>query len=106
MDVRCIRLLRPYDDARDIKAVKSTGDNSPPQSRAGNSHVIWIDEDARYALMGQWGQKITVKGRNDVPGVEIQPLKAMDQGGFIGRASQDLMDRLYLEYGEEVLLQS
>ena len=88
MDVRCIRILRPYD-------TESIDDNT-----------LLIDEQARYALMKQWGEKITAKGRYDVHDVAIQPLKEMDQEGFIGRASQALIDALYIEYGEEILLEA
>lgn len=88
MDVRCIRILRPYAD------------------HTGDDHTIFIDEDARYALMSQWGDTVTVKGRYDVKDVKIQPLQEIDQQGFIGRANKKLIDALFIEYGEEVLLES
>lgn len=88
MDVRCIRILRPYERGPE------------------DDHTLYIDEEARYALMKQWGQTIKAKGRFDVSDVKIEPLDEMDQGGFIGRASQALIDRLYVEYGEEILLES
>jgi len=89
MDTRCIRVLRPYDD------------NGPE-----DGHTLYIDEDARYALMKQWGETITAKGRFDVNDIVIKPLRPMDQEGFIGRASQTLIDALYVEYGEEILLEA
>lgn len=86
MDTKCVRLLRPYPSA-------------DPAARA-----IHIDEDARYALMVQWGDPVTVKGRLDVKGVAVQPLEEMDQNGFVARVGQALLDELYVEYGEEVML--
>lgn len=87
MDTRCIRILRPYDDEKI------------------DENTIYIDDDARYALRRQWGDTVTAKGRFVVQNVCIHPLRAMDQKGFIGRASQQLIDRLYIEYGEEILLE-
>lgn len=54
--------------------------------------------------MKEWGEKVFIKGRNDVRDVEIQPLKELDQNGFIARAGQQLIDELYIEYGEEVMI--
>ena len=86
MDVKCVRVLRPYEKADDKKK------------------VIYIDEDAKYSLMKEWGDKVFIKVRNDVRDVEIQPLKELDQNGFIARAGQQLIDELYIEYGEEVMI--
>jgi len=86
MDVKCVRILRPYSEA------------------ATEKRTIYIDEDARYSLIKEWDETILVKGRRDVKSIIIKPLKANDQNGFIARASQDLIDELYIEYGEEVLL--
>lgn len=86
MDAKCVRVLRLHPAADQEK------------------RAIYIDEDARYSLMAQWGDKICIKGRLDVKGVEVQPLEAMDQNGFIARASQMLLDELYVDYGEEVML--
>lgn len=86
MDAKCVRLLRLYPSADAQK------------------RVIYIDEDARYSLMVQWGDKVMIKGRFDVKDVEVQPLEAIDQNGFIARAGQNLMDEIYMEYGEEVML--
>lgn len=86
MDTKCVRVLRPYEEADNQK------------------RVIFIDEDARYSLMRQWGDKVNIKGRFDVKNVEIQPLKEMDQGGFIARMGKALLDEVYVEYGEEVML--
>ncbi|WP_394922981.1 hypothetical protein [uncultured Robinsoniella sp.] len=86
MDVKCVRVLRPYEKSDDKKK------------------VIYIDEDAKYSLMKEWGDKVFIKGRNDVRDVEIQPLKELDQNGFIARAGQQLIDELYIEYGEEVMI--
>lgn len=85
MDVKCVRVLRPYENVQE-------------------DNTIYIDEDARYALMRQWGDTVQVKGRRDLHDVTIAPLKEMDQEGFIARANQKLIDDLYIEYGEEVLL--
>lgn len=86
MDAKCVRVLRPYEE------------------KDNNKRVIFIDEDARYSLMKQWGDTVFIKGRQDVKDVEIQPLKEMDQGGFIARMGQGLLDEVFVEYGEEVML--
>ncbi|NLE15758.1 MAG: hypothetical protein GX626_07800 [Spirochaetales bacterium] len=86
MDVKCVRVLRSYENAKD------------------SERVIYIDEAARYALIKQWGDSVMVRGRRDVKNVQIKALKELDQDGFIARASQALIDELYIEYGEEVLL--
>ena len=86
MDAKCVRVLRPYEEADNQK------------------RVIYIDEDARYSLMRKWGETINIKGRRDVKNVEIQPLKEMDQEGFIARMGKALLDEVYVEYGEEVML--
>lgn len=86
MDTKCVRLLRLYPAA-------------DPAERA-----IYIDEDARYALMAQWGDSVRIKGRYDAKGVTVRPLDEIDQNGFIARAGQKLLDELYVDYGEEVML--
>ena len=87
MDVKCVRVLRPYED----------------QSQGGEM-TIYIDEDARYALNREWGATVQALGRREVT-VTIAPLKDMDQQGYIARAGQALVDALYIEYGEEIILQ-
>ena len=87
MDVKCVRVLRPYDEA--------------PQC---GPLTIHIDEDARYALNRDWGATIQALGRREVTLV-IAPLQAMDQQGYIARASQTVIDALFIEYGEEIILQ-
>lgn len=84
MDAKCVRVLRPYEEKKE--------------------KVIYIDEDAKYSLLAEWGDKISVSGRFMVKGVEIQPLKPMDQDGFVARMSKVLLDEVYVEYGEEVML--
>lgn len=91
MDVKCVRVLRPYDD-------------QPRDSGEERDLVILIDEDARYALNRNWGEKVEAKGRRVITAV-IQPLAPMDQEGFIARADQAVIDALFIEYGEEVILQ-
>lgn len=86
MDVKCVRVLRPYED-------------QPSQE----DMTIYIDEDARYALGRDWGTTALALGRREVK-VTIAPLKALDQEGYIARASQALIDALYIEYGEEIIL--
>lgn len=86
MDVKCVRVLRPYNKSDEDKL------------------ILYIDEDARYSLMKNWGDTVFVKGRRDVKNVEIQPLKDIDQEGFIARAGQRMIDELYIEYGEEVMV--
>ncbi len=86
MDVKCVRVLRPYED------------------KQNEDDTIFIDEEARYSLMKEWGEKVNIKGRRDIEGITIRPLAAIDQQGFIARANQALIDRLYVEFGEEVLL--
>ena len=85
MDVKCVRVLRPYED-------ESADDNT-----------IYIDEDARYALNKKWGENALAQGRRQVT-VTLAPLKDMDQQGYIARAGQAVIDALYIEYGEEIIL--
>jgi len=87
MDVKCVRVLRPYDET--------------PQD---GPLTIHIDEDARYALNRDWGATVQALGRREVPLV-IAPLKGMDQQGYIARAGQAVIDALFIEYGEEIILQ-
>ncbi|ADY14372.1 hypothetical protein [Sphaerochaeta globosa] len=86
MDVKCVRILRAYEDSNDTEK------------------AIYVDEAARYALIKKWGDSVMVRGRRDVKGVVIKALKELDQDGFIARANQALIDELFIEYGEEVLL--
>lgn len=85
MDVKCIRILRPYKDE----------DN--------NELTIYIDEQARESLSKQWGDEVEVLGRKKAI-AKIKPLNEIDQDGFIGRAGQKLIDDVYIEYGEEVFI--
>lgn len=85
MDVKCVRVLRPYED------------------QPGDDKTIYIDEEARYALNRKWGESAVAQGRREVT-VTLAPLKAMDQQGYIARAGQALLDALYIEYGEEIIL--
>ena len=86
MDVKCVRVLRPYED----------------QTDQGDA-VLRVDEDARYALNRDWGATALALGRREVT-VTLAPLKGMDQQGFIARGNQALIDALMIEYGEEVIL--
>jgi len=86
MDVKCVRVLRPYEDRA-----------------AGESRVLYVDEDARYALNRDWGAGARALGRREVT-VTLAPLKDLDQQGFIARADQNLIDELMIEYGEEIIL--
>lgn len=86
MDVKCVRILRAYEDSKD------------------KEKTIYVDESARYALIKKWGDTVMVRGRRDVKAVMIKPLKDIDQDGYIARANQALIDELFIEYGEEVLL--
>lgn len=85
MDIKCIRVLRPYNDEKE------------------EDRTIYIEDRAREDLTANWGDEIQILGRKKVI-ARIQPLKDMDKDGLIGRAGQDLIDELYIEYGEEVLL--
>lgn len=87
MDVKCVRVLRPYED----------------QPQDGDM-TLYIDEDARYALNREWGSVVQALGRRETA-VTIAPLKAMDQEGYIARGGQALIDALFIEYGEEIILQ-
>lgn len=87
MDVKCVRVLRPYEDS------------------AQTENVLFIDDDARESVNLPWGSEVSAEGRR-VARVVIQPLRPMDQQGFIARASQKVIDALYIEYGEEILLQT
>lgn len=86
MDVRCVRVLRSYEEAD------------------AHERAIYVDEAARYALIKQFGDRISVRGRRDAKDVVIKPLREIDQEGFIARANQNMIDELYIEYGEEVFL--
>lgn len=86
MDVKCVRVLRPYENEGLLEEM-----------------ALYIDEDARYALNREWGSAAEALGRQKAA-VTIRPLKAMDQEGFIARGSQALIDALAIEYGEEVIL--
>lgn len=86
MDVKCVRVLRPYE-------------NETPNDPL----TLFVDDDARYALNREWGEKAVALGRREVT-VTLAPLKAMDQEGYIARAGQALIDALYIEYGEEIIL--
>jgi hypothetical protein len=90
MDVKCVRVLRSYD-------------NPPADTAMPGEMVIYVDEDARYALNKKWGDKVEAKGRRVIEAA-IQPLAPMDQEGFIARADQAVIDALFIEYGEEILL--
>lgn len=86
MDVKCVRVLRPYEDLE-----------STPEL------TMYIDESARYALNRAWGSTAVALGRREAE-VTIRPLKGLDQEGYIARADQAVMDALYIDYGEEVIL--
>lgn len=85
MDVKCVRVLRPY------------------PGRKNDDLTLYIDEEARWSLNKSWGAEVVATGRRKVK-VIIAPLEEMDQGGFMARAGQALIDALYIEYGEEILL--
>lgn len=92
MDVKCVRVLRPYDNPPAGTEIEMPGEM-----------IIYIDEDARYALNKKWGDKVEAKGRRVIQAA-IQPLAPMDQEAFIARADQAVIDALFIEYGEEILL--
>lgn len=85
MDNKCIRMLRPYNEEDNPKM------------------VLYIEDRAREELSANWGDKVEILGRKKAI-AEIQPLEDLDKDGLIGRGGQRLMDELYIEYGEEVLL--
>lgn len=85
MDVKCVRVLRPY------------------ENEEAEEMALYVDEDTRYALNREWGASAEAFGRRKCA-VTIRPLRAMDQEGFIARGSQALIDALAIEYGEEVIL--
>ncbi len=62
MDAKCVRVLRPYEEKKE--------------------KTIYIDEDARYSLMAQWGDHVTVKGRRDVKRRRDPALKTHGSGGL------------------------
>lgn len=86
MDVKCVRVLRPYDDYE-----------------SEDDLCLYVDEDARWALNRNWGERVEALGRRRAE-VRLKPLRAFDQQGFIARGDQKLIDALYIEYGEEILL--
>ncbi len=85
MDVKCVRVLRPYEEAAD------------------DGRTIYVDEAARYALNRPWGAQAVALGRREAT-VTLAPLEPMDQDGYIARAGQALIDALLIEYGEEIIL--
>ena len=86
MDVKCVRVLRPYEDETPAEPL-----------------TLYIDEDARYALNLDWGAQAVALGRREIK-VTIAPLRALDQEGYIARGGQALIDALFIEYGEEIIL--
>ena len=86
MDVKCVRVLRPYEN-----------ETAPAEA------TLYVDEDARYALNRDWGATARALGRREV-NVTLAPLKGFDQQGFIARGDQALIDALMIEYGEEIIL--
>lgn len=84
--MKCVRVLRPYEGHVDNGEME-----------------IYIDEEARYALNKKWGETVEAKGRRTIMAA-IRPLAPMDQEGFVARASRSVIDALYIEYGEEILL--
>ncbi len=86
MDVKCVRVLRPYED------------ESPAEGL-----TLYVDEGARYALNRDWGATARAQGRREVT-VTLAPLRGLDQDGYIARAGQPVIDALYIEYGEEIIL--
>jgi len=87
MDNKCVRVLRPYCEDDNDKM------------------IIYIEDKARAELSCHWGDKVEVLGRRKAV-AQIQPLKGFDKDGFIARAGKRLIDELYIEYGEEVLISS
>ena len=84
MDVKCVRVLRPYEDDNDEGS-------------------IYIDREAQCSLNKNWGEVVEAMGRRKIK-VAIKPLRELDQDGFIARAGQKVIDALFIEYGEEILL--
>ena len=85
MDLKCVRVLRPYENEK------------------ASEPTIYIDEATRYSLNKQWGQKVEASGRRKIEAI-IKPLKALDADGYIASADQKVIDALYIEYGEEIML--
>jgi len=86
MDVKCVRVLRPYEDLEPTREL-----------------TLYIDEPARYALNRFWGDTAVALGRREAT-VTIRPLRDLDQEGYIARADQAVLNALYIEYGEEIIL--
>lgn len=87
MDVKNVRVLKPYEDSND----------SEP--------TIYIDEEARFALAVQWGEKVEVVGRRKCEAI-VKALKEIDCGVQIARVNAALLQAAKVELGEEVLLQN
>ncbi len=85
MDTKHVRLLRLIDEMED-----------------GN--IIYVDESCLYSLRITEGEKAVVVGKRTVKDVEVRLLPKFDQDGYIARVGKNLLDKLYLEYGEEVLI--
>jgi len=85
MDNKCVRILRPYCEDDNHKM------------------LIYVEDKVRVELSCNWGDKVEVLGRKKAV-AQIQPLKDLDKDGFIARAGKRLIDELYIEYGEEVLI--
>ncbi len=85
MDTKHVRVLRLNKETEDGK-------------------VIYVDNSCIYSLRVEVGDKITVVGKRTVKDVEVRLLPDCDQDGYIARIGKNLLEELYLEYGEEVLL--
>ncbi len=87
MDTKHVRVLRLVDNMEDGK-------------------VIYVDSSCLYALRVNENAKVTVMGKRTVKDVIVKLLPKYDEDGYIARVGQALLDELYLEYGEEVLIHS
>ncbi len=87
MDVKNMRLMDVYSDADDAL------------------DVLYIDDEARKAVDRDWGEEVEVIGRRNVSAV-IRQLQDFDLGACVARAGSGLREKLMIEVGEEVLINS
>ena len=85
MDARNVKILPPYPD------------------EAFPNDTIYIDEAARYALHASWGDRVKLVGRREFE-AKIAELRGYDQGAQICRMNDKLMDAIFSEIGDQLLL--
>lgn len=86
MDTRCVRVMPMYEDVDE-------------------TNLVLVDE-AAFRSMGLQPDadiKVRVLGRNEAE-AKVGLLRDIDKNCFVARATQDVIDAAYVEYGEEVFV--